>query len=222
MQMGEGLVAFFGAVALTLGALLPIVNPPGSAPVFLSMTSGASQETRIRLARRVSLNSLLLLLAAALVGSYVLSFFGLSIAVVKIAGGLLVIASGWALVTSRGGADAGDVMRRPSWDAAEIVSVGFYPLTFPLTVGPGSVSVALTLGAGTRGAYPLVAVLGVVVGIAVVAVAIYLAYRYAWRMMQALGDTGSTVFLRLSAFILLAIGVQIFCDGLAERFAVFR
>ncbi len=222
--MPHELGPFLRSIALTLAALLPIVNPLGSAPIFLSMTPGASDDARRALARKIALNSGLMLVGAMLVGSYVLNLFGLSLAVVKIAGGLLVIATGWRLIRSDESPDAKIVPGAPAWGAAEIASKSFYPLTFPLTVGPGSVSVALTLGAGTRvpDVPVLVGVTGSIIGIIVVVFAIYFSYRYAARTLRMLGETGTVVFLRLSAFILLAVGVQIFCDGLAERFQILK
>ena len=210
--------------ALAIAALLPVVNPPGCAPVFLSLTPGASDATRTLLARRLAINGALLLVAAMLIGSYVLSFFGLSLSVVKIAGGLLVIATGWRLLNSEGASESASMAPKVAWAAEEMTQRSFYPLTFPLTVGPGSLSVALTLGAGTRGpdVSVVIGVSGAVLGIAVVGLAIYLCYRFAGNVMAMLGATGTAVLLRLSAFILLAVGVEILCNGLGERFAMFR
>lgn len=209
--------------ALAVAALLPIVNPPGCAPVFLSMTPGASAETRTAIARRVAINSALLLVSAMLIGSHVLGFFGLSLPVVKIAGGLLVIATGWSLIRAEGESEGTSMAPRISWATEEIAKRSFFPLTFPLTVGPGSLSVALTLGAGARetGMPALPGVGGEVLGILFVAGTVYLCYRFAGRVLAILGTTGTAVFLRMSAFILLAVGVEIFCNGLAERFALF-
>jgi multiple antibiotic resistance protein len=222
--MGHDVGVLFRAIVLSVAALLPIVNPLGSAPIFLSMTPGASEATRLDLTRRITRNSLLLLAAALLVGSHVLAFFGLSLAVVKIAGGLLVISTGWRLVNADQGSETKIVKQAPAWGAAEIATQGFYPLTFPLTVGPGSVSVAITLGAGTRGPYTpeLFPMIGVLIGIFIVAFSVYFSYRYAARIIHVLGDTGTVIVLRLSAFILVCIGVQIFSDGLAERFQVLN
>jgi multiple antibiotic resistance protein len=210
--------------ALAIAALLPVVNPPGCAPVFLSLTPGASDATRTLLARRLAINGSLLLVAAMLIGSYVLGFFGLSLSVVKIAGGLLVIATGWRLLNSEGASESASMAPKVAWAADEMTRRSFYPLTFPLTVGPGSLSVALTLGAGTRGpdVSVLVGVAGAMMGIAGVGLAIYLCYRFAGSVMAMLGATGTAVLLRLSAFILLAVGVEILCNGLGERFAMFR
>jgi multiple antibiotic resistance protein len=210
--------------ALAIAALLPVVNPPGCAPVFLSLTPGASDATRTLLARRLAINGSLLLVAAMLIGSYVLGFFGLSLSVVKIAGGLLVIATGWRLLNSEGASESASMAPKVAWAADEMTRRSFYPLTFPLTVGPGSLSVALTLGAGTRGpdVSVLIGVAGAMMGIAGVGLAIYLCYRFAGSVMAMLGATGTAVLLRLSAFILLAVGVEILCNGLGERFAMFR
>jgi MarC family membrane protein len=150
VTLGHEVSAFLRTVAITLAALLPIINPLGSAPIFLSMTPGASDAARQALARRVARNSLLMLIGATLVGSYVLNFFGLSLAVVKIAGGLLVIATGWHLIRDADTPDAKILPATAAWSAAEIDSKSFFPLTFPLTIGPGSVSVAITLGAGAH------------------------------------------------------------------------
>ena len=222
--MNHELAALAQAIALAVATLLPIINPIGSAPVFLSMTPGASEQARSALARAIARNSVLLLLVAMLGGSYVLNFFGLSLPVIKIAGGLLVISTGWSLVRADQSPDAGLVASSPAWNAEEIASRSFYPLTFPLTVGPGTISVAITLGAGARvsGSTEIFHLAGLLVGVVLVTVAIFLSYRYAYRLIQVLGTTGSLVLLRMSAFILLSVGVQIFSDGLSQRFHVLR
>jgi multiple antibiotic resistance protein len=164
----------------------------------------------------------MLLLGAMLVGSYVLIFFGLSLAVVKIAGGLVVTSTAWHLFRAEQSEGAGLVSAPAAGPPGRLESVSFYPLTFPLTVGPGSISVAVTVGAGARvrnlGELP--PALGVVVGLLIVAVIIYLCYRYASRVLGVLGSTGTVVLLRLSAFILLSVGVQIFTTGVIERFGL--
>ena len=117
--------------ALAVAALLPIVNPPGCAPVFLSMTPGLSDATRTILARRAATNGSLLLVAAMLVGSHVLGFFGLSLSVVKIAGGLLVIATGWKLLNSEGVAESASMAPKVAWPADEITRAASTRSRFP-------------------------------------------------------------------------------------------
>jgi multiple antibiotic resistance protein len=218
----EHIAAFARSLVLTLAALLPVINPPGTAPIFLSLTPGASQAERTALSRRVAWYCLLLLVAATLIGSYVLAFFGLSISAVKMAGGLLVGASGWKLISSDQGIDANLTAATSVPTADDIGLRAFYPLTFPLTIGPGSISIAVTLGAGTHGSNVDTAfgLAGTMAGLTVAAALIFLCYGFATPVLKALGRTGTTVLLRLSAFILLAVGVQIFCAGLAERFGL--
>jgi multiple antibiotic resistance protein len=219
--MNDALSAFVRAVIFALATLLPIINPPGSAPIFLSMTPRLPGGFRAKLARRIARNSFVLLVAAMLAGSYVLIFLGLSLPIIKIAGGLVVIGTAWRLVNQEHSPDADIVLTHPSKPPADTTDRdSFYPLTFPLTVGPGSIVAAVTLGAGVRvdDTPPWVVVVGAMVGIAVVAVTVYLCYRFAQRLLGLLGGAGAIVVLRLSAFILLAAGVKILCDGLVERF----
>lgn len=200
--------------ALIMAALLPIINPPGGAPIFLMLTHGASPDTRRYLARQVAWNASLLLLAAMFIGSYVLEYFGISTATVKIAGGMLVASIGWNMLQTDD-AHQDDPAKRVELTRPVAASRAFYPHTFPLTVGPGSIAVALTLGAsiykdGTR---PIAAPLGAVLGVAVIALIIYLSYGFADRIVGLLGKTGTTVLLRLTAFVVLCIGIEIVWDG---------
>lgn len=218
--MGDTEVGFVGAVMFVLATLLPIINPPGVAPIFLSMTRGASDAMRATLAARIARNSCVLLLVAMVAGSYVLMFFGLSLAVIRIAGGLLVIATAWHLLSAEELPDPAIVAAPPPASLDPVASRSFYPLTFPVTIGPGSISVAVTLGAGVRLDAPRspTAVFGSLAAIVVVSLTVYLCFRFASRLVRVLGGSGTVVLLRFSAFILLAVGIQILCDGLVERF----
>jgi multiple antibiotic resistance protein len=218
--MGDTEVGFVGAVMFALATLMPIVNPPGVAPIFLSMTREVSDALRATLAARIARNTCVLLLTAAIAGSYVLMFFGLTLAVIRIAGGLLVIATAWHLISADELPDPAIVAAPPGASLDHVARRSFYPLTFPVTVGPGSISVAVTLGAGVRLDTPRSpeAVLGAVAAIVVVSFTVYLCYRFASRLVRVLGGSGTIVLFRFSAFILLAVGIQILCDGLIERF----
>jgi multiple antibiotic resistance protein len=203
------------SIFLTLAALLPIVNPLGAAPIFLAMSADLPGHARHHLATVVARNAFLLLAAAMLVGSYVLQFFGISLAVVRVAGGLVVVGAGWRLLHAGHLEEAHETQVVDAWER-ELARRGFYPLTFPLTVGPGSISIAITLGArevadpAARAAY----VVAGLVGITIIAVVVYLSYRFASRLIASLGETGTDVFLRLSAFIMLCVGVAILWGGI--------
>jgi multiple antibiotic resistance protein len=130
-------------VLLVFAALFPIVNPLGGAPIFLAMTSDYSPEERASLAWGVTVNAFVLLVASVATGTYVLEFFGLSVPVVQVAGGVVVSTLGWRLLQ-----DPSAIDDKPSTaPASRHRNLAFYPLTMPLTVGPGSISVAITIGA---------------------------------------------------------------------------
>jgi multiple antibiotic resistance protein len=202
-----------GQALLVFAALFPIVNPVGGAPVFLAMTEGLGDAERAQLARRIAVNAFLLVLGSIFVGTHVIEFFGLSVSVIQVGGGILVCSVAWDLLRS---ADAGvpeTPLRRPT--PAELAARAFYPMTLPLTVGPGSISVAITLGAEVpRGISAwTIRLVASAVGTMLLALSIYVLFRYAERLTRAIGAAGTQVVLRLSAFILLCIGVEIVWSG---------
>jgi multiple antibiotic resistance protein len=218
--MIEELRQFVQGVLLVLGALIPIVNPLGGAPVFLAMTAGNDNTTRNLLARKVAINSLILLLVSVFIGGFVLEFFGISVPVVQVAGGLLVSSMGWQLLT-HGSAQpepAADTSGADDTVGADAVSTrAFYPLTLPLTVGPGTISVAITIGANHRTSITsyLIASIASIVGAVIVCATVYACYRNSRRLGELLGKSGTAVVIRLTAFILVCIGVQIVWNGVA-------
>lgn len=205
------------SIFLILSALLPIVNPLGSTPIFLSLTRDYSTESRWALARRIALNSLFLLVGSYLIGTYILAFFGISLPVVQVGGGLVVIATGWALLRQPDDGDSDGKDKGQECNEADFSRQAFYPLTLPLTVGPGSISVAITVGAnrpeGSESRWPLI--VGMILGSALISVSIYLSYRFAERLGRALGDSAMNIIIRMSSFILVCIGVQILWNGLS-------
>lgn len=201
---------------LVVGALFPIVNPIGNTPIFLSLTDGLSEGGRKSLARMIALNGLVLILTSIFLGTYILAFFGISLPVVQVGGGLIVISTGWSLLRQPN--DPGkEGQGRRECDESNYVRQAFYPLTLPLTVGPGSISVAIAVGAnlvkGRAWRWSLLA--GVMAGAILIAASIYLSYRFADRLGRTLGESAMNVIIRLSSFILVCIGVQILWDGLS-------
>jgi multiple antibiotic resistance protein len=202
---------------LVVGALFPIVNPLGNTPIFLTLTRGLPGPARARLARAIAVNGLVLMVVSIFIGTHILAFFGISLPVVQVGGGILVVATGWTLLrSSDDDRDTTEEAQRPC-NEANYLRQAFYPLTLPLTVGPGTISVAITVGANrTEGAewrWPLIT--GLLIGAGAIAVSIYLSYRFAEGIAQALGDAAMNVVIRLSSFILVCIGVQITWNGLS-------
>jgi multiple antibiotic resistance protein len=199
---------------LIVSALFPIVNPLGSSPIFLALTGEYSGASRRLLSQRIAINSFILLIASFVIGTHILTFFGISLPVVQVGGGLIVISTGWAML-NRKDEDSRRHEVGQNVDPEDIFSGAFYPLTLPLTVGPGSISVAITLGANEPrhlGAN-LLNILAAVVGSALISASVYLCYGFADRLARLLGATAMSVIMRLSSFLLVCIGVQIFWNG---------
>lgn len=199
---------------LTFTALFPIVDPLAGSPIFLSMTQEYPQVTRRSLSWRIALNSLILMIGSYFIGTHVLNFFGVSLPVVQVGGGLVVVSIGWGILLQKD--DTPETARR-NVACSDPLHSAFYPLTLPLTVGPGSISVAITLGANSTRHYgfhlPIIA--AALLAMTTIAVSILLCYGLADRLARLIGKTGMIVIVRLSSFLLVCIGVQIMWNGMS-------
>jgi multiple antibiotic resistance protein len=218
--MGSGLADSFGGLfLLVFAAAFPIVNPAGSALIFLDITQHLSRAQRGRLARSIALYSFLVLTASLYIGGYLLAFFGISIPVLRVAGGLVVTAAGWRFLQQPDeGSDVPDDAQdggRPS--SNNFMSKAFYPLTMPITTGPGTISVMIAIGTShpTSGQLldRIIPVLASIAANIVLAIIIYLCFAFADRVSSLLGNSATHVLMRLSAFILFCIGIQITWTG---------
>jgi multiple antibiotic resistance protein len=209
-EVGKNLLLF-------LSALFPIVDPLGGSPIFLALTREYSQSARKTLSWRIAINSLFLLVGSYLIGSHILAFFGISLPVVQVGGGLIVISTGWTLLKQRYDDDRDDDRKevKGKMQPRDPLRHAFYPLTLPLTVGPGSISIAITLGANATEHHGVnfLAILAAILGSVLLAVSIFLCYAFADRLARILGTTGMTVIMQLSSFLLVCIGVQILWNG---------
>jgi multiple antibiotic resistance protein len=204
---------------LILSALFPIVDPLGGSPIFLAMTRDYLPSTRRALSFRIAMNSFFLLVGSYFIGTHILSFFGISIPVVQVGGGLVVISTGWALLKQGNDDDPKSANKKiqPQYPFRN----AFYPLTLPLTVGPGSISVAITLGANAPhpGGFDWRGILIAIIGTVLLAASIYLCYGFSDRLGRVLGRTGMTVIIQLTSFLLVCIGVQILWNGASALLA---
>ena len=203
---------------LIIGALFPIVNTPQNIPIFLTLTAGLSTESRSILARKIAVNGFVLLVVSVLIGTHILAFFGISLPVVQVGGGLVVTATGWRLLSRPDDDDKAQVSSLKTPKDSYLSRRAFFPLTMPLTVGPGSISVAIAVGAnrptgsGAHWYLPVAAISGCVI----LALTIYLLYRFAEPIGRILGETAMNIIIRLSSFILVCIGVQIIWNGASK------
>jgi len=204
------------AILLGFPALFSIVNPVSGALIFREVTASRQPDARLRLVRQVAVNSLVVMIGALWAGSYVLAFFGISLAALRVAGGLVVALSGWHLLNAP---EKHEVKKQEQAATAEGTGdVALFPLTIPFTTGPGTISVAVALGAGHPRLFAglgwfLLGMTGAAVAMALV---IWVTYRSADRLVGLMGPTGSRTLTRVTAFLLLCIGVQILITGIED------
>lgn len=205
---------------LAFPALFSIVNPLGGAFIFLSATERFHPSLRGPLARWVAIYSFIIISASFYVGAYVLTFFGISVPVLRVAGGIVIALAAWRMLNSdEKEADPGTQATKPP-TSDTLSRMAFYPLTMPLTTGPGTISVAVSLGTSRPSSFGegqfIWFMVQMTLATLLLCAIIYLLYRYAERISRTIGATGTSVIMRLSAFLLFCIGIQIFWNGAAE------
>lgn len=208
------------SIPFTYMALFPVLNPLGGALIFLSITLGTPDAILGPLCKRIACNTFILLAVILVAGTYILSFFGITIAIVQVAGGIVVAYIGWSLLHEAPDTTSAAEAHKNSSDIKDsILSKAFYPLTMPITAGPGCIAVTLTIGAhesATNFHLTLMGIIGSLIGLALSAFTIYICYRYAQRITTKLGHNGTQVIMRLSAFINFCIGLQITWHGISS------
>ena len=209
----------FATFLLAFGALFSIVNPFSGAFIFFGATLGMTDRMRNQISRWVAIYAFSIVAVSLYVGAYVLLFFGISIPVLRVAGGIIVASAGLNMLNAP---DATE-QRRSETPHAPLVDVppsriAFYPFTMPLTTGPGTISVAISIGAGRPNTVSgsLVFFGETLAAVALLALLVYLFYRNSARLANWIGPTGTTIVVRLSAFLLFCIGIQVFWNGAAE------
>ena len=210
---------YFG---LAFSALLPVINPIGSALIFLGVVGDAPTDLFRDLARRVAVSTVLFLLIIELVGATLLSFFGISLPVVQLAGGFVLAGMGWGLLNNQDGTKATKQDAADSSGGGRLEGKVFYPLTFPITAGPGCIVVMLTLSAhASRTAVlpNILAHIGIAIAVVALSVSVYVCYTYAPKITQKVAPQTAQGILRVIAFVLMCIGVQIAVNGLQAMMA---
>jgi multiple antibiotic resistance protein len=210
----------FSTFLLAFTALFSIVNPLSGAFIFFGATRYLEPKVRSQTARWVAIYSFVIVAASLYIGAYVLGFFGVSLPVLRVAGGIIVAAAGWRMLNAPDATEQrrSETPEPPSMDVSPS-RLAFYPLTMPLTTGPGTISVAISVGAGRPSGFHVSSVaffVETLVATALLSVLIYGFYRNSARLAQWIGVTGTTIVVRLSAFLLFCIGIQVAWNGVAE------
>lgn len=214
------LATVFASFVAVFAALFPVLNPIGGGPIFLNMVQACSEPVRRKLARSIAINCFLMLAGSMLIGPQLLLFFGISLPALKLAGGAVVIAVGWGLLNQQSPSDQSSSSSPGITDKTAGMNA-FFPLTMPLTVGPGSIATAIALAAAAAQndkdfhyLSQMPAVIGTMMALVALSLIVFFVYRESSRIQSLLGANGTNVLNRLFAFILLSIGVQIFLGGL--------
>ena len=203
--------------------LLPLINPLGSALVFLGLVGKAPPEVFRYLARRIAINNVIFLAVIELLGAAILKFFGISLPIVQLSGGIVLASMGWTVLNEKSG---GAASQNKTEETAPHDDVGiqhleekiFYPFTFPITSGPGALVALLTLTAHISNRDLLQDILGhvgVFLAVVVISILCYFCYAYAPKITRIISPSTAHGILRVIAFILLCIGVQIAWNGLS-------
>lgn len=208
------MIHFFNTATFAFLALFPILNPPAMAPIYLQLTARLRHEERNRVSALIGFYTFILLTSLLFVGGWLLKVLGISLPVIAVAGGFLLFHTAWNMLN-----------RAPKMSDAEReelenygVENAFFPLTLPVTAGPGSIAITLTLVPnGSLTTLPVILdFLAIAAGIAAASLTVFLFYRFAGSLLRRLGKTVNATISQISAFILLAIGVQIIWSGLRE------
>jgi multiple antibiotic resistance protein len=203
---------FYKIMCLMFLSLIPIINPIGMASIFLSLTSHFSPEERHKIAYKVALFSALILIGVLFIGPFILYFFGLSLPFIRVAGGLLVSITAWQMMNTKSKLSKEE--KRENEDSDEII---IFPLTLPITAGAGAIAITLSIALNLPNEFTVNAIsqyAGAISGILLMALLIAVCYRFSDYILDKIGKTGSSVVTRLSAFVLLAIGISVVWDGL--------
>lgn len=220
-------MTLLNAFLIAFSALLPLINPLGSALVFLGLAGEAPHDVYRSLARRIAINNIVFLAIIELLGAAILNFFGISLPIVQFSGGIVIAAMGWSVLNERDARANSrkkqeETEERDETQAHHFEQEAFYPFTFPVTSGPGTLVALLTVTAHISNrvlSKNILAHVGVFLAIVVLSVLVYFCYAYAPRITKVIPPSTAHGILRVVAFILLCIGVQIAWNGLSVLLA---
>lgn len=222
------MLLFWETFLLAFSALLPLINPFGSSLIFLGVVGEAPAETYRSLARRVAIDNVIFLAIVELLGSAILNFFGISLPIVQLSGGIIIASVAWSMLNGKdqnSSAKESESSETSQGRAARdeaggraLEQMAFYPITFPITSGPGTLVTMLTLAAHASEhdmTDKILAHAGIFAAVLVLSALVYACYGYAPRLTRAISPSTAQGILRVVAFILFCIGIQIAWNGLS-------
>ena len=201
---------FWELVLGTIIALLPVINPLASTPIFIAITEGDTDEQRRRQAFRGCAYMVAILVSFLIGGTFIMNFFGISIPGLRIAGGLLVTGIGLGMVATP---RTGDDEKRRQAEAKAKSDISFTPLAMPMLSGPGSIAVTVGFTSLSTGIIDNVAI---IIGILCVAVIAYITLNLSGKIVQLVGANGMSALTKIMGFLILCIGVQFIVNGIGN------
>ena len=214
MEFFGGLTsAFLGAFIYTFTTLIPVINPFSGAMFFVTLSSQLSDGDRAYVAGRSAIFSLIILVVSLFAGHLILGFFGISVGVLRCAGGIVLFAAGWSALNAPSH-EASKATAPQNLPRSRLKAMAFFPFTLPLTTGPGAIAVSVALG--TSLPFNVANIAGTIIAIIATVIVIWLCYRYSDRVSKAVGAAGADALARIFAFILICLGVSIFWQGFSE------
>jgi len=214
----------WNAFLISFSALLPLINPLGSSLVFLGLVGEVPSEVYRSLARKIAINNIIFLAIIELLGSAILNFFGISLPIVQVAGGVVIASIGWSVLNEQDSEASArnkreEIQLDQSTSLRNLEQKAFYPFTFPITSGPGTLVTMLTLSARFSSgvlSQKIFGHLGLLFAVLILSASVYFCYAYAPRITKAISPTTAHGILRVVAFITICIGVQIAWNGLSS------
>ncbi len=192
----------------TFLALFPIVNPFGGVPMFFALTPDLSPSERRYTALKTSLYVIAILVVFLFFGRFVLNFFGISLPVLQIAGGLIVANTAWGMVTA-----SSRMTPAESHEASTKEDISLTPMAMPMLSGPGSIGVVMGIAAHAES---MVAYFGMVIGIVALGLVVFLFLCMGGPLVKRLGPGAIGAINRIFGFLILALAVQLVWDGAAQ------
>ncbi len=205
--------AFWAAFVYAFMTFLPVINPFSGAMFFVTLSGNLSDNDRAYAAGKIAVYSFIILLICLFAGHLILGFFGISVGVLRCAGGSVLLAAGWKALNAPS-QDEKTLATQPSLSRARLKAMAFYPFTLPLTAGPGAIAVSVALG--TSLPYTVANIAGTIAATFATTVVIWICYRYSDRVSRAVGTAGADALARVFAFILICLGFSIFWQGFSE------
>ena len=190
---------------VVFGALFSVMNPLGTVPVFVGLTTDHSKSERSEIAFKASLNVLIILVVSFFAGKYILIFFGISIDSLKIAGGLIIASSGFALLTGKFAEHKGMKRERVQEDIQNREEISLTPLALPMIAGPGTISLLITYNQELAEVHNVLIIMGAIV---IASFLIFLMLKSSHSIVKFLGASGINALSRIIGFIVIAIGIE--------------